>query len=172
MKYLLLLRHGKSEWHQQGREDIERTLTDEGRQEAAGIARWLVANALQPNHMLVSTAVRTRQTCELMCGGLERAPLISVQDELYLAAPGTLLAHIEALPDTTDIAMVVGHNPGLEELARMLAGPDPDGDSMRGLMLGIPTAGLAVMALAGNDWSRLSVDGSRLEAFIRPGEFD
>lgn len=172
MKRLLLLRHGKSEWHQQGREDIERMLTDDGRQESASVARWLVANDLQPDHVLASTAVRTRQTYELICSGLDHAPLVSVLDELYLAAPSTLLAHIEAIPDTTDIAMMVGHNPGLEELARMLAGPDPDPDSMRGLMLGIPTAGLAVLTLAGDSWSALSVDGSRLEAFVRPGEFD
>lgn len=172
MKHLLLLRHGKSEWDQQGREDFERALTEDGRRASLQIAGWLKAHVRLPDHVMASPALRTRQTWETLQGALGNPPAADFIDELYLAAPGTILKHVEAVPDTAKTVLVVGHNPGLEVLARMLAGPDPDPDLMRGLMLGIPTTGLAVFSSHADSWSGLSAEGTTLEDFVRAEELD
>lgn len=172
MKRLILLRHGKAEWSGGGIEDIERPLTNGGHRRSAAAGRWLAEQGLTPDHALVSPAARTLQTWAALRDNLGRAPTHDVPDDLYLAEPGTLLAHIGALPDAAGTALVVAHNPGLEALARMLAGSAPDGDSMLVMMRGFPTAGLAVFAVETEAWDRISVAASRLERFVRPGDTD
>jgi phosphohistidine phosphatase len=172
MKRLLLLRHGKSNWSKDGQGDFERTLAEHGRKAARGIADWLLRHDLVPDYALVSEAVRTRQTWQILCEALDREIPARIENILYLASPGIVLAHIEALPTDTTTPILVGHNPGIEELARMLAGPDPDAEAMRDLLRGFPTAGLAVFDLAGDTWQTLSADGTRLAAFVRPREIE
>lgn len=172
MKHLLLLRHGKSDWSVDGQDDFDRTLTKRGRKATRRIADWLARHDLVPDRALVSRAVRTRQTWELLCETLERDIPADIHESLYLASPGALLSHIEALPEATSTAIVVGHNPGIEELSRMLAGPRPDPDAMRDLLRGYPTAGLGVFRLNENAWKSLSAEGAHLAAFVRPREID
>ncbi len=172
MKRLLLLRHGEADWSEDGQNDFERTLAKRGRKATRGIADWLSQHDLVPDHALVSEAVRTRQTWQMLCGALDREIPAHIENALYLASPGTVLAHLEALPADTATAILVGHNPGIEELARMLAGPNPDAEAMRDLLRGFPTAGLAVFDLAGDTWETLSADGARLAAFVRPREIE
>jgi len=172
MKRLILLRHGSSEWPESNREDSERPLTKDGCAECLQVARWLNEHDLAPDHALVSSALRTRQSWELVHDNLKRAPSFDVHDDLYLAAPGTLLARISALPDTVQSALVMAHNPGVEELARMLAGPSPDDDAIRDLMLGYPAAGLAMFTVEGDAWDQVTVTATRLTAFVRPERAD
>jgi phosphohistidine phosphatase SixA len=95
-------------------------------------------------------------------------PPHDVLEDLYLAEPGTLLAHIEALPDTATKAAVVAHNPGIEVLARMLAGPGPDADAMRAMTRGFPTAGIAVFNVNAESWEQVTAVETRLTAFAPP----
>ncbi|MBT5944371.1 MAG: histidine phosphatase family protein [Rhodospirillaceae bacterium] len=170
MKRLILLRHGSSEWPESGHEDSDRPLTKVGCAECLQVAHWLNEHDLAPDHALVSSALRTRQSWELVHDNLERAPSFDVHDDLYLAAPGTLLARISALSDTVECALVLAHNPGIEELARMLAGPSPDDEAIRDLMLGYPAAGLALFTVEGDAWDQLTGATTRLTAFVRPGQ--
>ena len=168
MKRLILLRHGSSEWAENGNEDSNRPLTRTGGAECLQVAHWLNAHDIAPDHALVSSALRTRQSWELLRDNLQRAPSFDVHDDLYLAAPGTLLAHIGALPNTAETALVIAHNPGLEELARMLAGPSPDDEAIRDMMRGYPAAGLAMFTVDGDAWDQVTVTTTRLTTFVRP----
>lgn len=172
MKRLILLRHGEADWAGNGVEDFERALTIGGRRRSAAAGLWLTQRDLTPDHALVSPAARTLQTWEALRENLDRAPPREAPGSLYLGEPGTLLACIGALPDTAVTALVVAHNPGLEVLARMLAGAAPDDAAMRAMMRGFPTAGLAVFAVNTNAWDRISVADTRLEQFVRPGDTD
>ena len=88
--------------------------------------------------------------------------------DLYLASPGTLLATIEKIPEDIHCALVIGHNPGLESLSRLMSGPGSDTVAMNSLELGFPPAGLAVIELSGENWRTMSAEGGRLTAFVRP----
>jgi phosphohistidine phosphatase len=168
MKHLILLRHGASEWADNGREDSDRPLTETGYAECRRVAHWLNTHDLAPDHALVSSALRTRQSWELVRDNLQRPPSFDVHDDLYLAAPGTLLARIGALPNSAETALVIAHNPGVEELARMLAGPSPDDAAIRDLMRGYPAAGLALFTVESDAWDQVTVAVTRLIAFVRP----
>lgn len=168
MKRLILLRHGSSEWAEGGREDSERPLTKIGCAECLQVAHWLDMHDMTPDHALVSSALRTRQSWEVVRDNLKRAPSFDICEDLYLATPGTLLAHIGALPSKAETALVIAHNPGLEELARMLAGPSPDDDAMRDLMRGYPAAGLALFTVESDAWDQVTAVATRLTNFVRP----
>ncbi len=170
MKRLLLMRHGSAEWAESGQDDSDRALTRVGSAECAQVAQWLVAHDLAPDHALVSSALRTRQSWGVVGEKLHGAPSFAVHDDLYLAAPGTLLARVGEQPDTVQIALVIAHNPGIEELARMLAGPSPDDTAIRDLMLGFPAAGLAVFTIEADAWDQVTVAETRLTDFFRPGQ--
>jgi phosphohistidine phosphatase len=164
------MRHGSSEWPESGRDDSDRPLTKVGAAECLHVAHWLNTHELAPDHTLVSSALRTRQSWEIVHDNLDRPPSFDVHNDLYLAAPGTLLARISALPSTVQTALVMAHNPGVEELARMLAGPSPDDKAIRNLMLCYPAAGLALFTVDADAWDQVTGATTRLTAFIRPGQ--
>ncbi|MEP4378929.1 MAG: histidine phosphatase family protein [Alphaproteobacteria bacterium] len=168
MKRLILLRHGSPEWAENGLDDSQRALTKVGNAECLHVALWLNEHDVAPDHALVSSALRTRQSWEIVRDNLKRTPTSDMHDELYLATPGTLLAHIGALPVSVETALVIAHNPGIEELARMLAGPSPDGAAIRDMMRGYPAAGLALFTIESDVWDQVSVAATRLDVFVRP----
>ena len=168
MKRLVLLRHGSSEWAGGGLEDSDRPLTNIGGAECLQVAQWLNTHDMVPDHVLVSSALRTRQSWEFLRDNLQRAPSFDICEDLYLAAPGTLLARIGALPNTAETALVIAHNPGLEELARMIAGPSPDDEAIRDMMRGYPAAGLALFTVESDAWDQVTAVATRLTTFVRP----
>ncbi|MGB0573074.1 MAG: SixA phosphatase family protein [Alphaproteobacteria bacterium] len=170
MKRLLLMRHGSSEWAESGQDDSDRALTRVGSTECVQVAQWLDAHDLAPDHALVSSALRTRRSWDVVSEKLRGAPSSETHDDLYLASPGTLLARIGELSDTVQAALVMAHNPGIEELARMLAGPSPDDAAIRDMMLGFPAAGLAVFTVVADAWDQVTVADTRLADFFRPGQ--
>ena len=121
---------------------------------------------------MVSTARRTLETWDEVESVLGEINATRYRDELYLATPGELLAQLAEIDNGVARAIVVGHNPGLESLAHLLAGPGTVPQALDDLRRGFPTAGLAVFELAGNSWSRLGADGARLVEFVRPGDLD
>ena len=171
MRQLLLLRHAKSSWDDGSLEDRERPLNQRGRA-AVGALREAMANlGLTPDLVLVSPAARTRQTLAAL-EPWDETPLVDEVQELYLADPEQLLAILRAVPETTRSVMLVGHNPGLQELTLLLIGPEalqPANPDMRRLMDSFPTAGLVEFAIAG-PWSTLGKGGARLQRFLDPRE--
>lgn len=168
MKRLLLMRHGKSGWDSEDQNDFDRFLSPRGQNDSKAVASWMVAYDRIPERILFSDAVRTSQTCEIVRKGLPGAVEAQAVRDLYLASPGTLLATIEKIPEDIHCALVIGHNPGLESLSRLMSGLGSDTVAMDSLELGFPPAGLAVIELSGENWRTMSAEGGRLTAFVRP----
>ena len=125
---------------------------------------------LEPDVILVSPALRTRETLELL-EPWDATPIVEHMDRLYLATPPVLLDALHAVADTARSVMLVGHNPGLHELALSLIGAngetDMHQDPSRDLARGFPSGALAEFSVA-IPWSRLTAGGGQLVRFITP----
>lgn len=172
MKKLLLMRHGKSDWNKPGQEDIERPLAPRGQKAAGRIAAWIEEHGLRPDAALVSTARRTQETWQLAKDAFGNGVSSEIQEALYLASPGELLEQLAGIADSHATVLVIGHNPGLESLSHLLAGPGTDSAALAELRRGFPTAALAVFELARDSWSSLSSDGARMTDFVRPRDLE
>ncbi len=167
MRRLILLRHAKSDWSASGRPDRERTLSQRGMKAAPLIGHYLAEHDLIPDHAIVSTAERTRQTWQLLGEAVTEPPSVAFDDRIYEAAPADILAAIADAPRSAERLLVVGHNPGLQSLALMLAGSG-SGKARKALLEKYPTGGVAVIDFDLPDWNVLSPGSGRLERFITP----
>lgn len=138
------MRHGKSDWHAGAADDFSRPLSARGRRDSPRIGQWLSAHELQPTRILCSPAQRARDTAKLLCNaeGIEHSAVLLIP-ELYLADVATLLSIIAAHAGDADPLMLVGHNPGLEDLLLYLSDDDRITHERARLM---PTATLAWLA--------------------------
>jgi phosphohistidine phosphatase len=123
MHRLHLLRHAKSGWDE-AVEDQERALSRRGREAARRVGESLPSALGALDLVLCSTSVRTRETAELVLAGFAPPPRILYEDALYLAGRAALLRRLRRLDESLGAVMVIGHNPGLHELALALAAPD------------------------------------------------
>jgi phosphohistidine phosphatase len=167
MRRLMLLRHAKSDWSASGRPDRERTLSARGAKAAPLVGRYLAEHDLIPDHAIVSTAQRTRQTWQLLGDKVTQPPGVTFDDRIYEAAPADILAAIADAPKAATKLLVVGHNPGLQSLALLLAGSG-SGKARKALLEKYPTGGLAVFDFDLPDWTQLAPGSGRLERFITP----
>jgi len=163
---LLLLRHGKSSWKDPSLEDYDRPLKKRGVAASKKMGRYVVRNDLRPQIIMSSTAVRAEQTATLFCNelGVTRRHIYWLR-ELYHAHVHTLL---EILGNCAVEARVllIGHNPGMEELlAYLSADPLPRTDDGKVM----PTAALARLGMPEN-WQGLSHGSARLIEVVRPRE--
>jgi phosphohistidine phosphatase len=163
MHRLHLLRHAKSSWDE-GVEDRERKLDKRGRDEAALVGADLCRTIGPLDLVLCSPARRTRETAALVLAGFDPAPPIVFDDLLYLAGAGALFDRLSRLGEAEGSVMVIGHNPGLHELAVALA--DPKSTDYAALANGkFPTAVRASLTIAGA-WSTLAAGGNTLTGYI------
>jgi phosphohistidine phosphatase len=160
---LYLLRHAKSSWDDPRLVDHARPLAPRGRRDATRIARHLGRVGVEPGLVLCSSAARTRETLELLRPAIDNAA-VAIEDELYAASSDELLARLRRVPDAVASVMLIGHNPGLHELALVLAAA---GRELGRLEEKFPTAALATLAL-GTTWSGLAPGGSTLAAYVVP----
>ena len=163
----MLLRHAKAEKAESGMRDRDRPLSARGRADAARIGAYLVQQALAPDRVMVSSALRTRETWEHIAPAFSTAPSVDHEDSLYESGSQTILTTIKAADRSISALLVIGHNPGLYDVARhLLAG------ETRGLDEGLPTAGLVVIDFADNNWRKLTARSGRLQAFVTPRLLD
>lgn len=168
MKELLLLRHAKSSWDEPGLEDSERPLAKRGRRAAPVMAQAIAARGWLPDAALVSPARRTRQTWKIVAKGLgEAAPEAEFVETLYMGSAEQLLAALHRAPAGASRVVLVGHNPGLEDLAGALAGPASDEAALSRMKAKFPTAALARFTLQG-EWAALAFGAAALTHFLRP----
>ena len=175
MRRLMLLRHAKTEHDAPSGHDQDRRLDDRGRLDAAAIGTWISQHPPLPDAVLVSTAVRAKQTWEIARDAMKDAvreqvpqPQVELLDELYGAEPTQLLRLIR-LAEVTNPArlMLIGHNPGMHELALMLAGSG-DAAAKKSLEDNLPTAGLAILDFAIDDWNEVAFRRGKLVRFTSP----
>jgi phosphohistidine phosphatase len=171
MRRLMLLRHAKTESDAPSGRDQDRKLDNRGRHDAAEIGGFLGKNPPCPDLVLVSHAVRAIQTWEIAWEAMKErvpAPQVQLMPELYGADLPQLLETVRnvSLTDPKRL-MLVGHNPGMHELASALAGSgDAAGRDI--LAENLPTAGLAILDFDIDDWTDVRIRRGRLELFISP----
>ena len=169
MKILTLLRHAKSGWDDPVKRDFDRPLNPRGRRAARTVGREMRALGLGFDRVLASPARRVVETIEEVA--LAFGPLAPDYDErIYLAPTATLMEIIHEIPDEADRLLLVGHNPGLEELALLLAGPD--GPLRSEVAIKYPTGTIAEIAFAADHWADVGKGDGRIVRFIRPRDLD
>jgi phosphohistidine phosphatase len=181
MRRLMLLRHAKTESDAASGRDQDRRLDDRGRTDAAEIGGWIGRHPPFPDAVLVSPALRARQTWEIAWEAMKglapktsasktlaSKPRVELLPELYGADPSQLLQTVRsASASDPRRLMMVGHNPGMHELALALAGSgDPAG--RRALAHNLPTSGLAMFDFAIDDWADVAFRRGQLVLFVSP----
>lgn len=164
MKTLLVLRHAKANRESDSESDHDRTLAKRGVKAAERIGALLLAEKLVPELVLSSTAIRARDTAQIVAreAGVDER-LISFIPQLYLAEPPAYLDALRKLPPDAERVLVVGHNPGMETLVYRLTGETEH----------MPTAALAICELTLDDWAELGASTSaRLVRMVRPKGLD
>lgn len=167
MRRLLLLRHAKAEHATAGEPDRERPLSERGRKEAARIGAYMAAHSFIPDRAAVSPSARTQETWKYAATAFRPAPAAISAERLYDAQPHAILDVIKSTPSSAHILLVIGHNPGLHELALVLVATGGV-DAREQLREELPTGGLAIIDFAVDDWSKLHPQSGRLERFIGP----
>jgi len=175
MRRLMLLRHAKTEHDAPSGRDHDRRLDDRGRRDAAIIGDWIGHLPPVPDVVLVSTAVRAHQTWEIANEAMKDAmrepaqqPQVELLDELYGAEQTRLLKIIRmAEVDDPRRLMLIGHNPGMHELALMLTGSG-DASARKAIEDNLPTAGLVILDFAIDAWSEVAFRRGKLVRFTSP----
>jgi phosphohistidine phosphatase len=153
---LILLRHAKSDWSG-GEADLLRPLGKRGRRQAPDAGRWLAAGIGHVDLAVVSPAERARSTWQLVSAELAAPPQTRFDDRMYAASGSALIGLVRELPDDVNTVVLVGHNPGIEDLVSTLTGH----------WVPMPTSSLAVMAVRG-PWSTAGHSSAELRASGRP----
>ena len=168
MKQLILLRHGKAAPADQSG-DHKRPLAEKGRADCPLIGAKLKQLGLRPDVVLVSTALRARETYDLVGGPAGLKPA-EYEDELYLASTMVLLKRLKKVPPRTNSVMIIGHNPGLSDLARKLSDPaESDPAALSKVRAKFPPGSCAVMTVF-TPWSELQDGDGGLTEFFMPSE--
>lgn len=160
MKTLFILRHAKSSWDNPDLSDFERPLNRRGLNAAKFIGELIYRRKLAPELIVSSPAKRARQTAVLVKEVAEISRPIEFDERIYEASPHGLFNLIREFDDRWESILIVGHNPGFENLVRVLTG---EAASM-------PTAALAKVNLNLESWSELEANSNELEFLIRPKE--
>lgn len=169
MKRLYLLRHAKAVPAEPALDDHDRALAVRGMHDASAMARYMRKNGFIPELVLSSNSARTHQTTELVLREFEARS--DYRGTLYLAEAGKILALVQATPADVASVMVVGHNPGMEDLANLLARePVRRKERVRRDVLEekFPTAALAVLDFDIAKWRDIRPGEGALVDFVRP----
>jgi phosphohistidine phosphatase len=172
MHQLLLLRHAKSSWNAKDpTADRDRPLNPRGRRTAIAMRHAMRELGLAPDLILVSPAKRTLETMSAL-EPWDDTPLIEPMDELYLATEARLLGALRGVAETVRTVLLIGHNPGLHDLAVALTDPRASAEPLVGAVRdGFPTGALAEFSIIG-PWCGLNAGGGRLLRFLTPRMLD
>ena len=163
MKTLLLLRHAKSSWKDGDVDDHERPLNPRGKRDAPRMGKLLLDEELKPDMIVCSSAKRTRRTAELVAEAAEYRGETRLTGELYEAGPGRLLEAIQSLPESAERVLLIGHNPGLEELL----------ETVTGAYRPLTTAALAWVEFPVSSWREINRDSrAELKHHWQPRELE
>lgn len=162
MKKLLLLRHAKSSWADPGLADFDRPLNERGLYAAPLMGRLMRERKLRPDLIICSPAERARQTVSLVIGVAGFDAPLRFDERIYDATSSRLFEIVSQIEEASGEALLIGHNPGFEELLERLTG-----ETQR-----MATATLALIALDIEKWNKLRDGGGRLEWIVKPKELE
>ncbi|MGI5199173.1 SixA phosphatase family protein [Streptomyces sp. CA-288835] len=164
---IVLFRHAKADWPQVS--DHERPLAERGRKDAAVAGRKLADTGIPFDLALCSTATRTRETWKLAVQEFPQRPKTVYEERLYEASPGELIAVLNETPDDMRNVLLIGHNPGVQALADILAGHSEGDARERMSSRDFPTAAFAVLSFSGS-WKALEPGLGTLLDYWAPTE--
>jgi phosphohistidine phosphatase len=167
VKTLFLLRHAKAEIGARGQSDFDRSLNDRGEAAALAMGREFKRLHLAASRIVSSPAARTRETLAQVAVGYGGRMPVDYAADLYLAAAETLLACIRGTEDRYPSLLLVGHNPGIQQLASLLG---EDGPLRREIVAKYPTGALTEIALPVEHWAEAGAGRGRIERFLRPND--
>lgn len=162
MKTLFILRHAKSSWKDSTLADFERPLNRRGQRAAETLGQHFRSEGIVPDLVLCSPAVRARETIEIVSKNAKWRTDIRYDERIYEATAMRLFEVVSQIENDHKTAMLVGHNPGLEELLQLLTGKIEQ----------IPTGGLAEIAIKAPKWSAALQKKAVLKSFVKPRELD
>jgi phosphohistidine phosphatase len=160
MKSLLVLRHAKTQSDAPAG-DHARELTERGHRNAEAMGAYIKNLTGTPDLIITSDATRARQTAEIVATAVDFAAPLTVEPRIYAADPDTLLGVVRRIPVEVQTAIIVGHNPGFEELAAALAGKTDEG-------VRLPTSGLALLEFDTQRWDAVRPGAGRLREVATP----
>ena len=159
MKTLFLLRHAKSDWTDESLPDFERPLNERGREACETISDFLKEENIQPELIICSPAARARETIKIIMRTAQLQSALRFDERIYEASLGRLMGLISQIENEAESALLVGHNPGFEQLVKALSGRNET----------MPTAALAKITLRASNWSSVPAGGT-LDWIVRPKE--
>ena len=173
MRRLILMRHAKSSWSDPLQHDAARPLNERGRKAAPLMGRWMRAQGLVPDLALISTARRTLETWELAAAEMTegRAPAHASTEAIYNAGAERLLALVHDAPEEAETLMLVGHEPGVPGLLRLLCGMEVCEGGMRAFGK-YPTGSTAVLEFDAARWRDVAGGTGRFTHYAQPRDFD
>ena len=162
--HLYIMRHAKSDWSASSTSDFDRPINSRGQKNAKRIGKWMLDNGFLPEKIISSSAVRARQTAELLIQQLNNANLEKVQfdKDLYLASVDALIECIQLYKPELNSLMLIAHNPGMEQLVNYLLNTNAG-------MINMTTANLAIIEFSKIDFDP-EVDKGELIELIKPKE--
>ncbi len=172
MKKLTLLRHAKSSWNDPVDRDFDRPLNKKGKRAAAVMGRFIRSKGLSFDQILASPAVRVIETLENVEEARGKAMEPTWDRKIYLASSATLLDVLRGANADADHILMVGHNPGLEDLVFDLVPDDGTSPARDEVETKYPTAALAEMTLAIDSWADIGEKCGSLDRFTRPRDLD
>ncbi len=170
MRTLTLLRHAKSAWDDAVERDFDRPLNGKGRRAAARIGRYLHDDGYAFDKVIASPALRVRQTIDGVEDGYGAALTPAFDNRIYMASAATLLDVVRGISDDCERLLMVGHNPGLEDLVLLLV-PETAGGARDEVETKYPTATVAELSFEGS-WAELDERAASLTRFMRPRDLD
>ena len=164
MKTLFVVRHAKSAWDDPRLSDKERILNDRGRHDAPMMAAYVAKHHPHPSLLISSTATRAWTTAQAFVDAFELSKdSVQQTDAIYEAPLSSLLHVVDAIDDGVDVAMIVGHNPGVTELVRSLSGET---------FTHMPTCGVVILQFThANVWKEIAKGTGSIKAFLYPKMF-
>jgi phosphohistidine phosphatase len=167
-----VLRHAKSGWDDPVARDFDRPLNARGETAARMMGLWMARNKVIPDHVIASPAVRVIETIDKVATGFGARIEVKWERRIYLASSATLMDVLREVDDSCQAVLIVGHNPGLEDLVLDLVPKGVDA-ALRDLVeTKFPTAAIAELELPIASWSTLDRDLGRLNRFTRPRDLD
>ncbi|MFN3747321.1 MAG: SixA phosphatase family protein [Sphingorhabdus sp.] len=171
-KTLYLLRHAKSGWDDPVARDFDRPLNKRGEKAARTIGQWMAANGVTFEQVIASPAVRVIDTLDGVWAGYGRKMEPTWDRRVYLASSATLLDVLREVSDDHDSVMMVGHNPGMEDVVIDLVPDDGSSPLREEVEVKYPTAALAQLEIDIGSWGDIGKPVAHLKRFVRPRDLD